>query len=125
MKQRNSYITLSLRNKGSKKLILVSLSGNRKNETTVLKHFILCQSLNKGACAQRNNREVFLCFEDYDDSSTWKNCHRSTGPLEVFSRLPNSNYDHRSTRIAVTSGKPSLVLNLVLLFRLSYGCWWP
>ena len=61
--------------------------------------------MTRGACAQRDNREVFICFEDVWDESTSKNCHRSTGPLEVFSKLPDSTYDHRQTRIAVTSGK--------------------
>ena len=57
-----------------------------------------------GTCAQRDNREVFICFEDWNYSPTWKNCHRSNGPLEAFSQLPSSIYDHRLTRIAVTSG---------------------
>ena len=61
--------------------------------------------MNAGACAQRDNNEIFICFEDYYDRSTWKNCRRSNGPLEAFSELPTSTYDHRSTRVAVTSGK--------------------
>ena len=59
-----------------------------------------------GACAQRDNAEIFICFENWDDKSTWKNCHRSIGPLEAFSKLPSSTYEHRKIRIAVTSGKP-------------------
>ena len=61
-----------------------------------------------GACAQRDNQEVFICFENYFDSSTNRNCHRSNGPLEAFSSMPSSINDHRQTRIAVTSGKPNL-----------------
>ena len=80
-------------------------------------------NMTSGACAQRDNQEVFICFENYSDSSTWKNCHRSNGPLEAFSKLPSSTYDHRDTRIAVTSSKPNLVLNIVLLFRVPYRCW--
>ena len=76
-----------------------------------------------GTCAQRDNREVVICFEDHYDPSTWKNCHRSNGPLEAFSKIPNSTYDHRFTRIAITSSKPGLMLNLVLLFRLPHRCW--
>ena len=60
--------------------------------------------MNVGACAQRDNAEIFICFEVWDDESTWKNCRRSTGPLESFSKLPSSTYKHRSTRIAVNSG---------------------
>ena len=76
-----------------------------------------------GACAQRDNQELFICFEDYDDSSTHKYCHRSTGPLESFSKLPSSNYDHRNGRIAVTSGKPGLLIKSVTHFRLSDRYW--
>ena len=64
----------------------------------------------QGACAQRNDAEVLICFESSEDSSTWKNCHRSTGPLEAFQQLSPSSYTHRATRIAVTSGKSSSLL---------------
>ena len=77
----------------------------------------------RGACAQRDNREVFICFENYWDKSTNKNCHRSIGPLEVFTKLPSSTYDHRSTRIAVTTGKPGHRSTKVLFFRLPYRPW--
>ena len=58
-----------------------------------------------GACAQRNNKEVFICFENRKDSSTNRKCRRSDGPLEVFTQLPNTDFDHAATRIAVTSGR--------------------
>ena len=59
-----------------------------------------------GACAQRNNAEIFICFEDYHQSDQCKNCYRSKGPLEKFEKLPSSTYSHDDTRIAVNSGKP-------------------
>ena len=62
-----------------------------------------------GACAQRNDQEVYICFEVSNDSSTGKNCHVSSGPLENFSKLPSSSYEHRNTRIAVTNGKNQMV----------------
>ena len=65
-------------------------------------------NMNFGACAQRNNQDVFICFEDYEDSSTFKNCYRATGPLEMFNNLPSSTHTHSNTRIAVTSGKSNL-----------------
>ena len=61
--------------------------------------------MNYGACAQRNDEQIYICFEDLDDSSTGKNCHLANGPLENFSNLPSSTYNHANTRIAVTSGK--------------------
>ena len=66
--------------------------------------------MNAGACAQRDNAEIFICFYHknwlYQDSfnGAYKNCQRATGPLEQFSRLPNSTFDHNRARIAVTSG---------------------
>ena len=58
-----------------------------------------------GACAQRENAEVFICFENIYRIETLRNCHRATDPLKKFSKLPNSTYYHEDTSIAVTSGK--------------------
>ena len=62
-----------------------------------------------GACAQRNDQEVFICFEVFNEPSTSKNCYLANGPLDNFSSLPNSTYEHSNTRIAVNSGKSLLV----------------
>ena len=62
-----------------------------------------------GACAQRNDTEIFICFEDKDDEKTHKNCHRSNDPLGDFTKLPNSAYKHGSIRIATTSGKSNWI----------------
>ena len=59
----------------------------------------------RGACAQRDNSEVFICFHDRDKGWTMKTCHRAKSPLDEFEKLPDSNHYHRDTRIAVTSGK--------------------
>ena len=65
---------------------------------------------NSGACAQRDNAEIFICFaDDADDTKAHKTCHRADGPFETFSKLPKSKYRHRGTRIAVTSGKLNYV----------------
>ena len=58
-----------------------------------------------GACAQRNDAEVFICFEDKTGRLTWKNCHRATGPLGSFTEVQKSTFGHGGTRIAATSGK--------------------
>ena len=81
--------------------------------------------MNSGTCAQRDNVEIFICFEVWNDKSTWKNCHHSTGPLEAFSKLPSSTYEHRETNIAVNSGKLCLLFKLVLyqIFRVPIRCW--
>ena len=77
--------------------------------------------MNGGACATREN-EIFICFENWDDKSTWRNCHRSSGPLETFSKLAHSTHNHRQTRIAVTTGKQLFKFVLLLLSRVSYRC---
>ena len=68
---------------------------------------ILPFKMNVGVCAQRDNVEIFICFQyaKKKHGETWKTCLRSIGPLEPFSRLPSSTYNHRRTSIAVTSGK--------------------
>ena len=58
-----------------------------------------------GACAQRQNSEIFICFEHELIGATYRNCRRAIGPLENFEKLSNSQHDHGQTRIAVTSGK--------------------
>ena len=35
-----------------------------------------------GACAQRDDVELFFCFHDKYDLQSSKKCHRSTGPLK-------------------------------------------
>ena len=58
-----------------------------------------------GACAQRDNAQIFICFEVASQEETHKNCRRSKGPLKKFKKLQSSTYSHGLTRIAVTSGK--------------------
>ena len=58
-----------------------------------------------GACTQRNDTEVFICFENYADSATSKNCRRATDPNGIFEDLPRSAHDHAQTQIAATSGQ--------------------
>ena len=58
-----------------------------------------------GTCAQRDNEEVFICFESVNESEEAKNCRRAIGPLESFIKFPNSTYHHELSPIAVTSGK--------------------
>ena len=59
-----------------------------------------------GSCAQRNNTDVFICFENDQDVNTYTNCRHSAGPLEQFSSLPRSTYIHWGSQIATNSGKP-------------------
>ena len=57
-----------------------------------------------GACSQRDNEVIYICFENYNDPSTYKNCYESSGSLDSFSKLPSSSYQHKRTRVATTSG---------------------
>ena len=67
-----------------------------------------------GGCAQRDDKEIFLCFTNFAnwDSTTNKICYRSTGPFEKFSEIASSTYHHKWTSIATTSGEFSLEVTL-------------
>ena len=54
-----------------------------------------------GACTNFNHEAIYLCF-NYVNS---KDCRKSRSPLENFDLVPNSNYDHKSIRIASNEGK--------------------
>ena len=58
-----------------------------------------------GACAQRENSDIFLCFTDEGDLTTAKVCYQALDPLGKFSKMQESNFGHLTTRIAATSGK--------------------
>ena len=58
-----------------------------------------------GACAQRNDAKIYICFEAYNNPATGRNCRQSDAPLDSFSQLPSSNYNHQNTRIAATAGE--------------------
>ena len=64
-----------------------------------------------GACGQRDNAEIFICFPNRYDDQTSKTCYRSSGindytdGLKDLTELPQSIHRHRSTRIGVTSGE--------------------
>ena len=59
-----------------------------------------------GACAQRDNQEIFICFEEFDSYEKAKTCRRAVGQFTNFTRLTNSAYPHGLSRIAVTQGQP-------------------
>ena len=61
-----------------------------------------------GACTILNQITIVLCFE-YNET---KVCRKSNNPYGSFTRLPNSNYDHRSTRIASIDGKNIICLTI-------------
>ena len=54
-----------------------------------------------GACTVLNEFTIVLCFDYYEDNV----CRQSNNPLGSFNKLPNSNYNHRYTRIASFDGK--------------------
>ena len=79
-----------------------------------------------GACAQRDNQEVLICFENGNFPATCKTCHRANGPLETFSELSSSTYPHARTSIAVTSGEhydTLISFSETNILRLSNCCW--
>ena len=58
-------------------------------------------NLERGACTNVNNEEIFLCF-DYDND---KKCWKSSNPEGPFSSIADSLKNHKLTRIANDKGK--------------------
>ena len=54
-----------------------------------------------GACSSISNEYILLCFDQWST----KKCSRSTGPLSQFSRITDSNYDHRHTQTSASESK--------------------
>ena len=79
------------------------------NECKLTRKGELPFDMKDGACAQRDNRELFICFES---KSYLKTCRRSNGPFEDFTNLPNSTYDHARNQIAANSGELCLLTSL-------------
>ena len=74
------------------------VNGNRlERKATLAFHF------REGACTILN-QIIVLCFE----MNETKFCRKSNNPRGSFIRLPNSNYDHKSTRIASFDGKNTI-----------------
>ena len=64
-----------------------------------------------GACTVLNQLTIVLCFGRYDVVGTYDErdlCRQSNNPLGLFTKLPNSNYDHLHTRIASFDGKNTI-----------------
>ena len=59
----------------------------------------------EGACTILNQITIVLCFE----MNETKFCRKSNNPYGSFIRLPNSNYDHKYTRIASFDGKNTVL----------------
>ena len=56
-----------------------------------------------GACSVMANKFIFLCFNS--DSSDYKRCRRSTGPVEQFSQVVFATYDHQYTQTSCSDSK--------------------
>ena len=54
-----------------------------------------------GGCAVLNQITIVLCFGKDGEMNV---CRQSNNPLGSFTKTPNSNYDHRATRIASFGG---------------------
>ena len=54
----------------------------------------------EGACTVLNQITIVLCFPNGE----YKVCRQSNNPYGSFTELPNSNHDHRSTRIGSFDG---------------------
>ena len=75
------------------------VNGNRlKRKATLSFNFV------DGGCTVLNEFTIVLCF----DSKETKLCRQSNNPLGMFTKLPDSNFDHKFTRIASFDGKNTI-----------------
>ena len=56
----------------------------------------------EGGCTILNQLTIVLCFGDPKNRDV---CRQSNNPVGSFTKIPNSNYGHRTTRIASIDGK--------------------
>ena len=61
-------------------------------------------NFNVGACANVDNRLIYLCFNT-SNSDDKKKCRYSTSPLGEFEQISDSNHEHGYTRIAADKCK--------------------
>ena len=73
------------------------VNGNRLERKATLN--FECSS---GACTVLNQKTILLCF---GEPGVRDECRQSNNPLESFTKLPKSNYNHWKTRIASFEGK--------------------
>ena len=65
---------------------------------------------NGGACAAGGGF-IYLCFSDFH--AHFKDCRRSKHPVYTFGRITNSNYGHRSIRLAASNGEVIMILEFL------------
>ena len=72
-----------------------------------------------GGCTVLNQSIIVLCFDDDEK----KVCRQSYNPLESFTKLPKSHYNHAFTRIASYNGTKKKIKQIVF-FRYIPRTWW-
>ena len=86
--------------------------GNGPDGATQISKVVGCQlerigdldfSFSYGACTNRADAEIFLCFSDI--SGEGKRCRSSFDPEAGYVRVADSNYDHTVTRISASECK--------------------
>ena len=58
----------------------------------------------KGACYVMGSDTIWLCF-NYNDSNDYKRCRVGLNPLELFTQVQQSTYEHRAAKIAASNCK--------------------
>lgn len=70
-----------------------------------------------GACSVMNDQFIFLCFNDNYNGDDWKRCRRSTGPMETFTEIAFTQYEHRTTSTSSSDSKSfRLMTNQIIVF---------
>lgn len=55
-----------------------------------------------GSCANHEDKEIFLCFNESSDD--YKKCRSSTQPTGEFTEVAESNFPHKRTALAASPG---------------------
>ena len=58
--------------------------------------------------------QIFLCFTFYE-AAEFKQCRKASGPLEVFSEISSSNYDHRHARLVNSDSKSNFLSPVIFI----------
>ena len=58
-----------------------------------------------GACSNVDDREIYICFDSNSDLESTKQCRSAVNPLEKFTKIALSSYDHLNARTAASSSK--------------------
>ena len=80
-------------------------------------------SMYLGACTNVGNELIFICFHDWNDSSTYRKCLKSNEPLATFREARDSTHPHVETRIGNNGGMVNFELQRFISVQKKFSLW--